>query len=136
VGLIGNLSLEKGGRLRPHASHRSGRDVDIGYYFRDNEYCRSFVDASPDTLDVEKTWTLIELLLSTSQVEYLFVDRTLQGPLYEEALRRGWAESELQELFEAPVGARSRCGIIRHSRGHKHHLHVRFKCAKNDDRCK
>lgn len=133
--VIGNLSKEGGGRLKPHKSHRSGRDADIGYYFKDNEYARRFVDATPESMDTEKVWSLVELLLSTHQVEYLFIDRTLQTPLYDEALRRGWSKEELSELFEAPLGARSRHGIIRHSRGHKHHLHVRFKCDKSDDRC-
>ncbi len=134
--VVGNLSLEKGGRLKPHKSHRAGRDADLGYYFVDNGYVRRFIDATPETLDTEKTWTLIELLLSTHQVEYLFIDRSLQVPLYDEAARRGWTEEDLAELFEAPLGARAKRGIIRHSRGHRHHLHVRFKCDKSDDRCK
>ena len=134
--VVGNLSLEKGGRLRPHKSHRAGRDADLGYYFNDNQYTRHFVDATPETMDSEKTWTLVELLLSTHQVEYLFIDRSLQRQLYDEALRRGWSEEDLSELFEAPLGARAKRGVIRHSRGHRHHLHVRFKCDRSDDRCK
>ena len=134
--IVGNLSKEGGGKLRPHASHQSGRDADLGYYFIDNERVRHFKDAERDNLDVEKSWSLIELLLSTEQVEYLFIDRSLQILFYDEALKRGWAEEELRPLFEAPLGEYKRQGIIRHSRGHRHHLHVRFKCAKNDDRCK
>jgi len=134
--VIGNLSRDGGGRLKPHASHQSGRDVDIGYYFLDNDYIKRFKDATPDNLDVEKSWTLIELLLSTHRVQYLFIDKSLQPLLYEEAAARGWTEEELQELFEAPLGAGKRRGLIRHSRGHKHHLHVRFKCDKSDSRCK
>lgn len=134
--VIGNLSKEGGGRLKPHASHQSGRDIDIGYYFVDNDYIRRFKDATPENLDVEKSWTIIELLLSTHRVEYLFIDRTLQPLLFEEAQARGWTEEELQDLFEAPLGGGNRSGTIRHSRGHKHHLHVRFKCDKSDARCK
>jgi murein endopeptidase len=133
--VIGNLSKEGGGRLKPHKSHRAGRDVDIGYYFNENQFVRGFTDATPDTMDAEKVWTLVELFLSTYQVEYIFIDQTLQEPLFEEALRRGWTESELEEIFEAPLGARPKHGLIRHSRGHKHHLHVRFKCDKSDGRC-
>lgn len=134
--VVGDLSRERGGRLRPHSSHQSGRDVDIGYYFTDNEVLRNFKNATRDTLDVEKNWTLIDLMLSTGQVEYLFIDRKLQPPLYEEALRRGWAEEELKELFEAPLGNGYRRGIIRHQKGHRHHIHVRFRCAPEDSRCR
>jgi murein endopeptidase len=134
--VVGNLSKEGGGKLRPHASHQAGRDADLGYYFADNESVRHFKDANRNNLDVEKSWSLIELLLSTERVEYLFIDRSLQSLFYDEALQRGWAEEELRALFEAPVGEYKRHGIIRHSKGHRHHLHVRFKCAKNDDRCK
>lgn len=134
--VVGNLSLEKGGRLKPHKSHRAGRDVDLSYYFMDNAFVRRFIDATPETMDAEKTWTLVELLLSTHQVEYLFIDRSLQRELYDEAARRGWTEEDLAELFEAPLGACARRGVIRHAKGHRHHLHVRFKCAKSDGRCK
>ncbi len=133
--IIGDLSAEKGGRLRPHSSHQSGRDVDIGYYFRDNREVTHFEDATRDSLDVEKTWTLIDLLLSTHQVEYLFIDRSLHEVLYREALGRGWTEEELGKVFEAPVGKGKRTGLIRHMKGHRHHLHVRFACPKGDERC-
>ncbi|MCB9621824.1 MAG: penicillin-insensitive murein endopeptidase [Sandaracinus sp.] len=32
---VGDLSRERGGRLRPHRSHRVGRDADLGFYLRD-----------------------------------------------------------------------------------------------------
>jgi hypothetical protein len=134
--VIGDLSRQRGKKLRPHSSHQSGRDVDIGYYFVDNEVLRRFKNATRKTMDVEKTWTLIDLLLSTGQIEYLFIDRKLQPPLYEEAGRRGWSEEELRELFEAPLGKGYRRGIIRHQKGHRHHIHVRFHCDSGDARCR
>jgi len=133
--VIGDLSAEKGGRLRPHSSHQSGRDVDIGYFFRDNREVTHFEDATPDNLDVEKTWTLIDLLLSTHQVEYLFIDRSLHEVLHREATTRGWDEEEIGKLFEAPLGKGKRTGVIRHQKGHRHHLHVRFVCPRGDERC-
>jgi murein endopeptidase len=134
--VMGDISNEGGGRMRPHKSHQSGRDADVGYYFLGNVTLTHFKDASPDTLDAEKTWSLIELFLSTQQVEYFFIDRRLQPLLYKEALARGWKEEELKKLFEAPVGAQAGSGTIRHQKGHLHHLHVRFKCPENDSRCK
>lgn len=134
--VVGDISAKGGRKLRPHASHQSGRDVDLGYYFKDNQYLRRFKNVSRDTMDSEKTWTLIELMLSTHKVQYLFIDRRLHKPLYHEALSRGWSEEELNELFEAPMGNRHRHGVIRHQKGHVHHLHVRFYCPADDEDCK
>ena len=129
--VVGDISAEGGRKLPPHASHQSGRDVDLGYYFKDNQYLRRFKNVSRDTMDAEKNWTLIELMLSTQKVQYLFIDRRLHKPLYKEALNRGWSEEELKELFEAPMGARHKHGIIRHQKGH-----VRFTCPESDEDCK
>jgi len=134
--VVGDISNEKGGRLRPHSSHQSGRDVDLGYYFKDNEGVSRFKDASSDNLDVEKSWSLMELLLSTDRVEYMFIDKSLQPLFHAEAERRGWSQEDLASLFEAPIGARARCGIIRHQKGHRHHFHVRFTCDLGDKECK
>ncbi len=134
--VVGDLSAERGGRLPPHASHRSGRDVDIGYYQIGNVQQKQFAGCPPEKLDADKTWTLLELLLATGQVEYFFIDRILQRPLYDEAAQRGWAEEDLQLMFEAPLGSRKRKGIIRHTPGHRHHVHVRFVCPEGDEDCR
>ena len=134
--VVGDISAQGGRRLSPHASHQSGRDVDLGYYFNDNQYLRRFKNVSRNTMDAEKTWSLIELMLSTHKVQYLFIDRRLHKPLYNEALTRGWSEEELKELFEAPMGNRHKHGVIRHQKGHVHHLHVRFSCPESDEECK
>lgn len=134
--VVGDISAERGGKLRPHSSHQNGLDVDIGYYYQGNERQRRFLDATADNLDTEKTWSLLEILLSTERVEYLFIDRRIQPLLFDEASRRGWSTQELQELFEAPLGARQRIGIIRHFPGHKNHIHVRFVCDASDGECR
>ncbi len=134
--VVGDLSTEAGGKLRPHSSHQSGRDVDLGYYFTDNRPVGHFMTATSENLDVEKTWTFFELLLSTQKVQYLFVDYRIQRYLFREAERRGWQKNELSRLFEAPLGARKKGGIIRHIRGHRHHFHVRFNCPEGDRECR
>lgn len=134
--VVGDLSRKHGGRLRPHCSHQSGRDVDLGYYFKGNKLVKRFQDATKENLDVEKSWSMIELLLSTQRVQYIFIDRSLQPLFYAEARRRGWSEKELMSLFEAPIGARPRSGIIRHQKGHRNHFHVRFTCDPGDSKCR
>jgi murein endopeptidase len=134
--VIGDLSSKKGGRLKPHASHQSGRDIDFGYYFKNNQRLDHFKTASRDLMDVEKTWALLSLLMETGQVQYLFIDKRLHKPLYKHARAIGWSQDELERLFEAPLGKRKRSGIIRHIPGHKHHVHIRFKCPEHDKRCR
>lgn len=133
--VIGDLSDEDGGRLRPHLSHQSGRDADIGYYFVGNKKLGHFKTATRENLDVEKNWTLIELLIATGQVKYFFIDRRFHKILYKQALEMGWTETEARALFEAPIGKAKKSGVIRHIPGHKHHLHVRFRCPEDDERC-
>ncbi len=134
--VVGDLSRRGGGRLRPHHSHRSGRDVDIGYYARDNRPLRGFERMSEETLDADKTWYLLERLLASGQVEYIFVDYELQGALYDAARRAGWPQAALAGIFQFPRGSSVRRGIIRHARGHDDHFHVRFRCPEGDGACK
>lgn len=133
--VIGDLSKEGGGKVKPHRSHQSGRDVDIGFYYKRNRKVSHFADLADAEVDWEKTWTYIDLLLSTNQVVYIFLDRSLHKALYDQAAERGWKEAELKQLFEAPLGNQKRGGLIRHQKGHKNHMHVRFACAPDDQGC-
>jgi len=108
----------------------------VGYYFVGNPRLTHFRTANSDDLDAEKTWTFLELLMSTGQVQYFFIDRKLQKPLFHQALAMGWTEDEARHIFEAPIGPAKRSGIIRHIPGHKHHVHIRFRCPNGDDRCR
>ena len=121
---IGDLSAEHGGKLTPHLSHQSGRDVDITY-IRD----------ANGKLDIEKNWFIIEHFLKTKKIQYIFVDYNLQKDFYDYARSRGYSESELRSLIQYPNGKQSYMAIVRHSKGHVSHLHVRFVCASTDVNC-
>lgn len=133
--VVGDLSAVEGGPLPPHRSHQSGRDADIGYFELHNQAVRGFKSVRGRAFDADKTWYLIERLLLTGQVHYLFVDYDVQEALYQAALSAGWAEADLGDLFQFPRGAGARVGIIRHSPGHDDHFHVRFRCPDGDPRC-
>lgn len=138
---IGDISARAGGPLGEHKSHQSGRDVDMGLYFqkRPAGYPESFVRATDDTLDLAATWTLIEALASTAHadagVEVMFLDYELQQLLYGWAQDHGVSKHRLGEIFQYPRGEASASGLVRHEPGHDTHVHVRFKCPKNDDGC-
>lgn len=132
--IIGDISKRHGGPLPPHRSHRSGRDVDFSYFPKIPLPSHFFTKMTPITLDVERTWHFLETLLLTDRVQYIFIDRSLQKPLYE-YVQMGYSKERLSQWFQYPRSASTRQGVIRHVAGHSNHIHVRFKCPETDDRC-
>jgi LysM repeat protein len=138
---IGDLSDEDGGSLSGHASHQSGRDIDIGLFYRQVPagYPEEFVVATKTSFDAEKTWALLEALVASAGqpggVEKVFVDYELQGWLYAEARKQGWSKSRLVDVFQYPDGKSAKHGVIRHHPKHDDHLHVRFACLPDDGTC-
>lgn len=133
--LVGSLSTRTGGRLRPHRSHQSGRDADLAYYHRGNVELNEFRVMTEDTFDAVKNWHVFKTLIDTGEVEFIFIDYSLQRVLYEYALSIGYTEEELQPILQYPSGASTSTGIIRHARGHANHWHIRFTCGPDDRSC-
>lgn len=121
---IGDISRKGGGPFPPHLSHQEGRDVDIAYVLH-NRRAR-FGVANDRTLDRRNTWALLDTLLDTRAITYVFVDYEIQRLLYEHAQAEGVDETTLERLFQYPYGRRAARGVIRHWRGHRDHFHVRF----------
>jgi penicillin-insensitive murein endopeptidase len=119
---VGDFSARSGGKLRPHKSHQSGRDVDIGYYYSTG--VAWYKRATARNLDRTRTWALLETLLTETRVEYVFMDRSVQALLKDYALAQGEDPEWLSRVFE---GAGNRDPIVRHRLGHASHLHVRFE---------
>ena len=139
---IGDISSPRGGRIKRHVSHQSGRDVDIGFYFRNapNMVPRSFADATKENLHFEATWQLITTLLETRDMDgglqMIFLSYELQELLYKYALRTGVSQTEVDELFQYPAPPHTARGVIRHEPGHENHLHARFRCPSSDTGCR
>lgn len=118
---IGDLSRQRGGHLRPHLSHQSGKDVDVSYFYTRNP--KWYARATAQNLDRQRTWALVRALISRTDVQFIFIDRRVQRLLrsYAEAIGedRGWLES----IFDGIPGEPP---IIRHEPGHDTHLHLRF----------
>lgn len=138
---IEHISSKNGGHLRPHKSHQSGRDVDMGVYFRKQpkEGPKRFLSCIKTPVDMAKTWTLLHGLVRDSDrkssVAYIFWDYECQENLYKWAKKRRKPRRLLARMFQYPRGKRAMTGVIRHVRGHASHLHVRFKCPPGDKRC-
>lgn len=130
--VVGDLSKKGGGAFPPHKSHREGYDVDVGLFRLGEPWKERFTHVKPDELDAARTWWLIHRLIETGCVTRVLVDWSLQRPLYEEALRQGIPEQTLQEWFQYPRPRYKSEGLIRHYKGHKHHLHIRFAAPENE----
>lgn len=141
---IGDISRKKGGALGGHASHQSGRDVDIGLYFHTypTPPPKGFIsERHPDhKLHLPATWTLIEAVAgrnkATSRAEYVFLDHAVQKRVYEWALAQGKSKKQLAWMFQYPRPASTPAGLVRHEPRHRDHLHIRFKCPRRSRHCK
>lgn len=77
--VVGNLSQRGGGKLDPHKSHQSGRDVDLGYIHKKKfQPINHMMATNEQNMDVRKTWYLLETLLKTEKVEKMFIDYKIQ----------------------------------------------------------
>lgn len=134
--VVGDISYKRGGRMRPHKSHQSGRDIDLSYYHKGGIPTRDFLEMTPEVFDAVKNWHLFKTLIDTEKVEYIFVDYQLQKTLYNYAKSIGYSDEELQPIIQYPHGAGASNGIIRHARGHDDHSHIRFTCGPKDKSCR
>ena len=130
--LITDISRRGGGRFVPHRSHRTGRDVDIQLPLAVG-VARGKVPWRAAEVDWDVAWKLVQSLLRTNEVRYIFLSRTRQGLLREAARRAGATAPELEQVIQFP--RRAQTGIVRHSRGHVKHIHVRFRCADYETAC-
>ncbi len=122
---VGDVSGPQGGRLRHHRSHENGRDIDLGMYTKDNSPLRGFACMTEDNLDVAKTWELVDNLLRSRRVQYIFVDNSVQRLLYQHALSQGTDRTFLDRVFGVAGNQNARTPI-QHMRGHRDHIHVRL----------
>jgi murein endopeptidase len=131
---IGEFSKRGGGRLKPHSSHRTGRDVDIGYVVYEPAKGSRFKRATKKNLDAEATWDLVHSLIATGGIDHIFMNAYIQRMLLPHA-ERELPPEELRRWFS--VAARGKGEpMIKHWRGHDDHMHVRFACTPLDLRCR
>jgi len=129
---IGDLSQESGGWISEHASHQSGRDVDLGLFYKKRPagYPEKFVRATSTTLDAAATWKLVSSFARTQDddggAQFIFLDQRLQHVLYRWAEKHGVSEKRIRQVQR----------VLRHEPNHADHIHVRFKCRDRDSACR
>ena len=138
---VGDLSSKKGGWIAGHASHQSGRDIDLGLYFkaRPAGYPKEFVAASKGRLHVAATWTLVYSLYKSSSkpggARKIFLDYSIQKSLYKHARAQGVSRATLKKVLQYPDGRWAKKRLVQHVHNHHDHLHVRFGCPPKDKSC-
>jgi penicillin-insensitive murein endopeptidase len=144
---IGDLGKEMGGDISGHASHRSGRDVDVYFYLlredgspfaakaipldtegKGTDYL-DLSDPSDDVavqIDLPRTWRFVQALLEQDEVvlvQRIFVVEHLRSMLLKEAQRQN-APKSIRQLF-ADVTCQP-------AAPHDDHLHIRVFCSSDD----
>jgi murein endopeptidase len=120
---IGDISSEKGGRLKRHETHQAGRDVDIGYYYKPGKGTW-YTPGNAANLDLPRNWALLRALMVRTDVEAILLDTRIQRLLYNYALSIGEEKEWLNRVFQFVRGSAD--AIVRHVVGHRTHYHVRF----------
>jgi murein endopeptidase len=119
---VGDISRDKGGWLRPHRSHQSGLDADIGYFYRTP--VRWYEKATAQNLDVARTWALVRAFIEGGNVDTIFMDLTVQGFVKAYVATLSKEEQPAEEWFQTPE---KKDTAIRHEWGHSTHFHLRFR---------
>lgn len=117
---LGDISARTGGPISPHLSHQSGRDVDIAYFYVGEQ--RWYRRGNAENLDLARNWAFIRALVTETDVEFIFMDNSIQALLKDYALSIGENRAWVEGLF----GGGGQRAIIRYARGHATHVHVRF----------
>lgn len=139
---VGDLSAERGGPIPRHASHQSGRDVDLAFFMLDkdgksvvaNDYIGFRDDgraiASPALrFDTQKNWTVVAALVSSPiRVQHIFVSNGLRDLL----LAHGRAVGANADVLARAARAMHQPGG---ASPHANHFHVRIACPAGSTAC-
>ncbi len=122
-----HVGAKEGGWLRPHQSHQSGRDADLGFYYRAGVNPGAPTRPREQELDPAQNWALLKALVTSSDVQFILVDQRVQRVLYDYALKAGEPKAWLDRLF---LG---RDTLVRHAWRHRDHFHVRFYSPRSQE---
>jgi pSer/pThr/pTyr-binding forkhead associated (FHA) protein len=143
--VVADMSKPGGGKFNPHASHQSGRDVDIWLPTLRGVFKPKYLEGGssewgrrPNWYEVDwfATWAFIRALGDTGAVHCVFLDLTLHPKVYEAAKLMGATDEELERMIQWPNKRNTGKTLLQHSAAHTHHVHVRFKCAKYEKACR
>lgn len=124
---VNHIGKKDGGYLRPHQSHQSGRDADLGFYYQPGVDLQALKKRREQSIDLAANWALIRALATEVDVQFVLVDRRIQKVLYDYALANGEDRDWLDTLFHGPNP------LVKHARHHRDHFHVRFYAPRSQE---
>ena len=124
---LSHIGLADGGYLKPHRSHQSGRDADIGFFYKGDASVPRY-GRRDKLMDPARNWALIKSLVTLTDVQVILVDRSIQKVLKSYALANGEDKQWVESLFSG-----GRRALIQHARRHKDHFHVRFFAPRSQE---
>jgi hypothetical protein len=92
--------------------------------------------ADADEIDWDATWALVDALTASEHVTYVFLERRLQPRLADAARAAGVSQERISQLIQSERGREDPLPLVKHERGHDHHIHVRIDCAPDERRCR
>ncbi len=125
---VNHIGKKEGGYLRPHHSHQSGRDADLGFYYRAGMNPLAVKGPRENAMDLPANWALVRALATKTDTQVILLDRRVQKVLYDYALSIGEDRVWLDSLFNA-----GRSSLLQHVRRHRDHFHVRFYSARSQE---
>jgi penicillin-insensitive murein DD-endopeptidase len=143
---FGDLSVQGGGQLMPHWSHRTGRDADLLLYMQtlQGEVLPSadFAPVEADglaydkktsrfmRLDVEREWLLVRALVTDpeARTQWIFCHKNISSLIIQWALARGEPTETVYRAATVLHQPAAKAGL------HDDHLHVRTECNTEEAR--
>src|SRR6266446_1217417 len=120
---LSHLGARDGGYLRPHRSHQSGRDADIGLFYKGDRFPPQGAPRER-LIDPARNWALLRALITETDVQLVLVDRSIQTVLRRFALSIGEDAAWLSQVFGQ---------MVKHARSHRDHFHVRFYAPRSQE---
>jgi len=120
---LSHLGAKEGGYLRPHRSHQSGRDADIGFFYKGDRFPPRGAPRER-LMDPARNWAMLRALITESDVQLILVDRGIQAVLRRHALAIGENPVWLSQVFGR---------LVKHARSHRDHFHVRFYAPRSQE---
>jgi penicillin-insensitive murein endopeptidase len=135
---IGDISSRNGGKIRGHASHQNGLDVDLVYYRTQRSeqpetegsqgFAESFVGPNGKitrNFDLERNWEIIKRFASTGRLARVFVHPAVKKAFCKRAKRLKELQTHAETLSR-----------IRPLQDHDDHFHVRLTCPAASPDCR
>jgi penicillin-insensitive murein DD-endopeptidase len=142
---VGELSQREGGDIHGHSSHENGRDVDLGFYYVDEDGLpyeptrlvdvrrdkTARVDGKTLTFDVARNWKVVETLLEDdSDLNIILVNTRIRRWLLDHARETG-VSNELRHRASVVLRVPKRG-----EHPHLNHFHTRIFCPEGDSQCR